>query len=100
MALESDEEILRRAVLRMNVRGWGVTVGLLLGASLFVATNVLVLRGGYPVGPHLGLLGAYFPGYAVTFVGSLVGFVYAALLGYLVGWTVGAVYNKLVDVPR
>ncbi|MEE8130935.1 MAG: hypothetical protein V3T48_11625 [Vicinamibacterales bacterium] len=100
MALESDEEILRRAVLRMNVRGWGVTVGLLLGASLFVATNVLVLRGGDLVGPHLSLLGAYFPGYAVTFVGSLVGFVYAALLGYLVGWTVGAVYNKLVDVPR
>ena len=100
MALESDEKVLRRAVFLMNVRGWGVTVGLLLGAGLFVATNVLVLRGGDPVGPHLSLLGVYFPGYAVTFVGSFIGFVYAALLGYLAGWTIGAVYNKLVDVPR
>ena len=100
MALESDEKVLRRAVFLMNVRGWGVTVGLLLGAGLFVATNVLVLRGGDPVGPHLSLLGVYFPGYAVTFVGSFIGFVYAALLGHLAGWTIGAVYNKLVDVPR
>jgi hypothetical protein len=96
---ESDKE-LRRAVRRLNARAWGVTGGLVFGLGLFVATNVLVLQGpvpGQPVGSHLGLLRYFFPGYTVTFVGSLIGFVYAFVLGYLLGRGVGAVYNKLVE---
>ncbi len=71
-------------------------MGLLLGLGLFIATNVLVLKGGPDVGRHLGLLAAYFPGYRVTFLGSLVGFVYAFVLGYAIGRLIGGVYNRLV----
>ena len=63
----------RKALLRMNEQGWGIAIGLLLGISLLAATITLVLKGGKVVGPHLGLLSVYFPGYSVTFVGSLVG---------------------------
>ena len=87
---------LRRAVARLNARAWGIAMGLLAGGGLFVATNILVLRGGREVGPHLSLLSIYFPGYRVTFLGSLVGFVYAFVIGYGVGRLVGGVYNKLV----
>jgi hypothetical protein len=87
---------LRRAVARLNQRAWGITLGLLLGGGLFIATNVLVIRGGPVVGPHLSLLGVYFPGYRVTFTGSLVGFVYAFVVGYALGRLIGAVYNRLV----
>lgn len=94
--MTTPDQDLQRAVARLNARAWGITVGLLLGLGLFIATNILVLKGGEQVGPHLGLLGIYFPGYRVTFVGSLVGFVYAFVLGYALGRLIGTVYNRLV----
>ena len=87
----------RESLLRLNARVWGITVGLVAGLLLFVATNVLVLRGGDVVGPHLGLLGVYLPGYRVTFVGSLIGFVYAFVIGYALGRLIGTVYNAVAD---
>jgi hypothetical protein len=92
-----EEQAIRRELLRMNQQGLGIAFGLLFGLGLFVATNVLVLRGGVDVGSHLRLLAVYFPGYQVTFVGSLIGFVYAFVLGYGIGRTIGVVYNNLVD---
>jgi hypothetical protein len=94
------ERELRRAVARLNARAWGIAFGLLLGGGLFVATNVLVLKGGVVVGPHLALLGNYFPGYRVTFLGSFVGFVYGFVVGYAVGRVIGAIYNWLVRLGR
>ena len=84
---------LESTLLRLNARAWGISVGLLLGLGLFVATNILVLKGGAVVGPHLNLLGIYLPGYRVTFVGSLIGFVYAFVIGYGLGRLIGTVYN-------
>lgn len=83
------------ALMRLNARAWGIAFGLLLGLGLFIATNVLVLRGGEVVGPHLGLIGVYLPGYRVTFAGSLVGFVYMFVIGYGLGRVVAAVYNAV-----
>lgn len=82
--------------LRLNARAWGIALGLLCGFGLLIATNILVLRGGPVVGPHLGLLGAYLPGYRVTFVGSLVGLAYGIVIGYCAGRLIGSVYNLLV----
>lgn len=90
---------LRRAVAKLNARAWGLTVGLLLGSGLFLATIILVLKGGDNPGPHLSLLRIYFPGYRVTLLGSFVGFVYAFVLGYALGRLIGTVYNKLVGQP-
>lgn len=87
---------LRRVVARLNARAWGIAMGLLCGGGLFLATNILVVKGGPQVGQHLSLLRVYFPGYRVTFAGSLVGFVYAFVLGYALGRLVGMVYNRLV----
>lgn len=94
----TDSEIrqVRKTLLRMNEQGWGMAFGLLLGLGLFVATNVLVVRGGDVVGPHLGLLAIFFPGYRVTFAGSVIGFVYAFVLGYGFGRTVSTIYNRLI----
>lgn len=94
----SPDELLERAVLRLNGNILGIVLGILGALGIFVATNWLVIKGGDPVGPHLSLLGQYFIGYRVSFVGSLIGMVYAFVLGYLVGRLVGAVYNLVVDV--
>lgn len=99
--LTPDESArLEAALVRMNARTWGVAVGLLLGGGLFLATIILVLRGGDTVGPHLGLLAAYFPGFRVTPVGSVIGALYGFSLGYVVGWMIGKLYNQLVDWSR
>ena len=92
-ATQSDEA-LRATMLRINGRAWGIAVGLLFGTVLFVATNILVAKGGPTVGQHLKLLAIYFPGYSVTFGGSIIGFIYAFVLGYGLGRLIGAVYNR------
>ena len=93
--MESEEELIQKAVLLLNAKLLGVVVGFLLGAGLFLATNFLILKGGRDVGAHLSLLAIYFPGYRVTFLGSLIGFCYAFVLGFFGGLILGTVYNKL-----
>src|SRR4026207_1347491 len=90
------EPALRTAVVRANEQGWGIALGLLLGLGLFLATLVLVIKGGPRVGQHLGLVRIYFPGYSVTWVGSFIGFVYAFVVGYAIGRTVATLYNRLI----
>ncbi len=98
--MTATEPSLRLAVARLNSRAWGISVGLLLALGLFIATNVLVIKGGPNPGPHLSLLREYFPGYRVTFFGSLIGFVYAFVLGYALGRLIGSTYNFLVRPGR
>ncbi len=93
-----EEELLDKAVVRLNSVLMGVVLGILCGAGLFLATIILVLKGGPKVGPHLILLAQYFPGYRVTVLGSFIGFVYAAIVGFVIGSVIGAVYNKIAGV--
>ncbi len=83
------------SLLRLNARAWGIATGLLLGGVLFLATIILVVRGGPLVGQHLSLLSVFFPGYRVTWTGALIGFVYAFVVGYALGRLIGSVYNRL-----
>ena len=87
------------SIARLNARAWGIAFALLAGLGLLAATWLLVIEGGTVVGPHLALLGNFFPGYTVSWVGGLVGFVYAFVVGYAVGRLIGTVYNRLVPVP-
>src|SRR5581483_3143264 len=97
-AIRNEEELLEKAVVRLNARLMGIIFGLILGAGLFLATNFLVIKDGSNAGPHLGLLSHYLPGYSVTFAGSLIGFVYAFGVGFAIGAILGALYNRLAEV--
>ena len=97
---DDNDEALNAALLRLNARAWGIAFGLLLGGGLFFATNLLVIKGGVDVGRHLKLLAIFFPGYRVTFIGSLIGFVYAFVVGYAIGRIIGGVYNRLVGPAK
>lgn len=92
----TQPEALERAIRRLNERAWGITLGLLLGLGLFLATIVLVIKGGPNMGQHLELLSNYLPGYRVSIVGAFVGFIYLFVLGYGLGRIIGTVYNRLV----
>ena len=83
-------------ILRLEAVVQGVAWGLVAGLALFLATNFLVLKGGRVVGPHLSLLRQFFIGYEVTFAGSLIGFAYAFACGFVAGYLVSLVYNRVV----
>jgi hypothetical protein len=97
---KEEEEALLKAVLRLDGKILGMVLGLLCGAGIFVVTNFLVLKGGHNVGLHLKLLNRFFWGYSVTFPGSLVGFVYGCLCGFVMGWFIAWVYNFIVSVKE
>jgi hypothetical protein len=90
-----EQRTLEAVVRQANEKAWAIGIGLTLAIGLFAATNILVLKGGSNVGSHLRLLSVYFPGYSVTFPGSVIGFVYAFVLGYLSGRTVAVLYYRL-----
>jgi hypothetical protein len=93
--MNREEEQLEKAVVVLNAKLLGIVFGFLLGLGLFLATNFLVLKGGENVGQHLSLLSQFFPGYRVTFLGSLVGFAYAFVAGFIIGVVLGSVYNRV-----
>jgi hypothetical protein len=95
-----EEELLLRAVARMNAHVLGAVLGLLTGGALFAATMFLVLKGGPEPGAHLSLLSQYFFGYSVTVPGAFIGFAYAAVVGYVAGYAIGAIYNRLVSLKN
>jgi hypothetical protein len=87
------ERVVLTRLLRVNAVVSGVVTGILAGLIVFIATNLLILKGGKVVGPHLALLGQFFIGYRVTFVGSLIGFGYAFVWGFLAGYFIARMYN-------
>ena len=98
--MRSNEIVLEHEIQQLSGRAWALATGLVLGLGLLIATNILVIKGGADPGAHLELLSAYFPGYSVTFVGSLVGFVYMFVIGYGFGRLVSGVYNWIVSSGR
>jgi protoporphyrinogen oxidase len=90
------EGALAQAFRKLDRVALGLSLGVTAGGLLFLATLALVLKGGAVVGPNLGLLAQYFPGYRVSAIGSAVGFVYGFLSGFVVGWTVAFLRNAIV----
>lgn len=94
---DPSDALFRRAVLRLNCFIFGAVAGLVAAIGLFAATSWLVLKGGPNVGQHLSLLGEFYPGYSVSFLGSLVGIPYALATGFAFGWTVAWLYNRIAS---
>lgn len=99
MAVEDKEfeRVILTRLVRLNAKVHGLVTGVIAGLAIFIATNWLVLKGGPTVGPHLALLGQFFIGYRVTFVGSLIGFAYAFACGFIVGYSIAWIYNAVAE---
>lgn len=92
---DPELELVTRAIARLRAGIVAVVTGMVAGFGLFAATVWLLIKGGPNVGQNLGLLRAYYPGYSVTWGGSLVGLLYGALTGAVLGWCVAWLYNLL-----
>ena len=99
-----NDEKLFKGVLRLNAKYLGLILGLLVGLVIFIATNWLIIKAKATpgeeqvIGPHLQLLSQFFIGYRVSFLGSIIGFLYGFALGTLGGASIGFIYNKIVDL--
>lgn len=84
------------AFARMDVVALAVAMGTLLAVALFLMTAILLVKGAPPgqhVGPHLGLLGVYLPGFSVSWGGAVVGAVYAWIGGAILGFVWAVLWN-------
>ena len=86
-------EVMALVLGKVDAVALGVAAGLVSGATLFLMTFFLLLKGGRVVGPTLSLLGQYFPGYTVTPAGALLGLAYGCLAGYVAGWSFAYLRN-------
>lgn len=90
--------IVRAAFARLDITALAVAAGVVGGFLIFCSTAWLLLRGAPPgvhIGPHLGLLTNYLPGYSVTWPGSVIGFVYGLAGGVAIGGSFGVVWNMV-----
>jgi protoporphyrinogen oxidase len=87
------QTVVRQAFTKLDRVALGVSVGSTAGVLLFLATLVLVLKAGDVIGPRLGLLSQYFPGYTVTPEGAALGLLYGFAVGFAGGWLVAALRN-------
>jgi hypothetical protein len=76
--------------MQLNVRRFALATGVLWGLGLFVVTLVATGRG---IGDHLRHLDSIYPGYQISFLGSVVGALYAFVSGLLAGGLFSAIYN-------
>jgi hypothetical protein len=92
------EMLLRSAFAWLDRVALGLAIGVWCGLAFFLATALLIVKGAAPIGPHLGLLAQYFPGYTVTWTGSLLGLAYGFVAGFAFGWAVAFLRNVLLSV--
>jgi protoporphyrinogen oxidase len=71
----------------------GVALGLAGGLGLFIATLLTTLMAVEGQEPGLWLLSQLFPFYTVSVPGAFVGFIYAAVVGFLLGWFAATTRN-------
>jgi hypothetical protein len=83
-----------RALIRFNALALALALGVIGGLALLIATFALTLHGGDVVGPLLGQLRYFFPGYTVTFSGAFVGAFWAGATGFGFGGLLGLAYGR------
>ena len=84
--LQVMDKVLDQTVPKLDPMALGLSLGIVAGVGLLLATLFLLLRGGDVQGNTLSLLAQLYPGYTVTAVGSLVGLGYGFFTGFTLGW--------------
>jgi len=90
----SAEEVIQRAFARLDPVALGAAFAFVGGVGLFLATALLLLKGGPTVGPSLSLLSHYLLGFRVTWRGAVVGVLEAAAGGFGLGYVTAQLRNQ------
>jgi protoporphyrinogen oxidase len=90
---ENADALIEAAFAKLDPLALGVALGVVVGLAIFVATAVLLLKGGPVIGPNLSLLSNYFLGFQVTWVGAFIGLVEAGAGAFVMGFTGASLRN-------
>jgi hypothetical protein len=96
-AESAAERLVLETFARLDKTALGIAAGCVGGLAVFAATVVLLLKGGPRIGPTLALLAQFFPGYSVTWPGSVIGALYGFGAGFVLGWMVALLRNAITS---
>lgn len=80
------DEWVEEAFASLDPVALGSAVGIVGGLSVFLATVLLLLKGGEMVGPNLSLIGQFFLGFKVSWSGACFGLIQAGVAGFGLGY--------------
>jgi hypothetical protein len=93
---ERSRLIIVWAFAKLDVVAFAAASACVFALGLFALTLLLVLKGAPPgiaIGPHLGVLASYLPGYSVSAPGAFIGAVYAGVVGGALGLLLAVTWN-------
>jgi hypothetical protein len=77
--------------MRLNPKAFGLALGIVAGAAIFILTLWTAAIGG---GGHLYLLRNFYFGYSVSAAGAVLGLIYGFIDGFIGGAILAWLYNK------
>jgi hypothetical protein len=80
--------------MKLDKKAFGLTAGMLWGAAVFLATNILILKGSE--GATIISLEHFYLGYSLSFIGSIFGLIWGFVNGFIAGWLFAFVHNLFV----
>jgi hypothetical protein len=83
--------------MKLNIKAFALTCGILWGLGLFFLTWWLIAFGGSTGQPTL--IGNVYLGYTISPIGSVIGLVYAFFDALIGGAIFAWLYNKLAGCP-
>jgi hypothetical protein len=92
-----EDDLIEAVFARLDPLALGVAVGWVKGLVLFLATAILLLKGGEHVGHTLSLLENYVPGFEVTWIGAAIGCVEVGLMGFALGYFGACLRNGAIQ---
>lgn len=78
--------------MKLDARAFGLACGVILALAGSIGT-LLSLQ--YGAGRTIGALGAVYLGYSRTYVGALVALFWGLAYGFVGGWLLAVVYNRV-----
>ena len=78
---------------KLHPTALGLSVGIVAGIALFIATWISVLQGSGDPNTNLALLNQFFPGYQLSALGSFLGLLYGFISGFIIGWSYAFLRN-------
>jgi protoporphyrinogen oxidase len=94
---EVADRLISIAFARLDPLALGTSIGIVSGVGLFLATAILLLKGGEIIGPNLSLISNFFPWFTATWRGALIGLAEAGALGFGVGMVIAWLRNWGLD---
>ena len=90
------EALIESAFAQYDARALGTAIGIVCGVGLFLATSILLIKGGTNIGQNLAVFANFFIGYKVTWMGAIIGLVQASVGGFIFGYVLAKLINVAV----